>query len=106
MIMTETAVDIGLIAKEVEVACRAPSLHNSQPWRWLASSTAVDLLVDPDVDIDQQRAGNLSTYVARLTAASAGDRMRTTRHARVRNKVVQLRDYQGNSSRPEPPSVP
>ena len=45
--MTETAVDIGLIAKEVEVACRAPSLHNSQPWRWLASSTAVDLLVEP-----------------------------------------------------------
>ena len=39
--------DIGVIAKAVEVACRAPSLHNSQPWRWLASSTAVDLLVDP-----------------------------------------------------------
>ena len=47
MVMTRTAVDIGVIAKAVEVACRAPSLHNSQPWRWLASSTAVDLLADP-----------------------------------------------------------
>ncbi|OOK63389.1 putative nAD(P)H nitroreductase acg [Mycobacterium kansasii] len=30
-----------------ELACHAPSLHNSQPWRWLADSTAVDLFLDP-----------------------------------------------------------
>ena len=28
------------------MACRAPSLHNSQPWRWIASGTAVDLYAD------------------------------------------------------------
>ena len=45
--MANTAVDIAVIANAVGVACRAPSLHNSQPWRWRASSTVVDLLADP-----------------------------------------------------------
>ncbi|ORV80204.1 Acg family FMN-binding oxidoreductase [Mycobacterium gastri] len=45
--MTETMVDSGVITKAVELACHAPSLHNSQPWRWLAGSTAVDLFLDP-----------------------------------------------------------
>jgi nitroreductase len=47
MVMTKTAVDIELIANAVELACRAPSLHNSQPWRWVASNTVVDLFADP-----------------------------------------------------------
>jgi nitroreductase len=45
--MTKTAVASQLIARAVEVACRAPSLHNTQPWRWVATSTAVDLFADP-----------------------------------------------------------
>ena len=45
--MTETTADIGVIARAVELACRAPSLHNSQPWRWVASNTLVDLHADP-----------------------------------------------------------
>jgi nitroreductase len=47
MVMTKSPVDFGVIAKAVELACRAPSLHNSQPWRWVASHTAVDLFADP-----------------------------------------------------------
>ena len=31
--MTQTTLDIELITTAVELACRAPSLHNSQPWR-------------------------------------------------------------------------
>ena len=46
MVMADTAVDIAVISKAVELACRAPSLHNSQPWRWTASGTAVDLHAD------------------------------------------------------------
>lgn len=46
MVTTRPELDIGVIAKAVELACRAPSLHNSQPWRWVASSTAVDLFAD------------------------------------------------------------
>ncbi|OOK72180.1 nitroreductase family protein [Mycobacterium kansasii] len=45
--MTQAMVDTGVITKAVELACHAPSLHNSQPWRWLADSTAVDLFLDP-----------------------------------------------------------
>jgi nitroreductase len=45
--MTRTTVDTGVITSAVELACRAPSLHNIQPWRWVAGNTSVDLFVDP-----------------------------------------------------------
>ncbi len=45
--MTQTTVDTKVIKRAVELACRAPSLHNSQPWRWVASGTTVDLFADP-----------------------------------------------------------
>ena len=31
----------------VELACRAPSLHNSQPWRWVAAGAGLQLHADP-----------------------------------------------------------
>lgn len=31
----------------VTLACRAPSLHNSQPWRWVADGTRLHLWADP-----------------------------------------------------------
>jgi nitroreductase len=40
-------VDTEVTTRAVELACRAPSLHNSQPWRWVAGSTVVDLFADP-----------------------------------------------------------
>lgn len=45
--MTPTMLDTKVIATAVEKACRAPSLHNSQPWKWVSGSTSVDLFVDP-----------------------------------------------------------
>lgn len=45
--MTQMMADTKVITTAVELACRAPSLHNSQPWRWVASSTSVDLFVVP-----------------------------------------------------------
>ncbi|HET6734204.1 Acg family FMN-binding oxidoreductase [Mycobacterium sp.] len=47
MVRTKPTVDFEVIAKAVGLACRAPSLHNSQPWHWVASRTAVDLYADP-----------------------------------------------------------
>lgn len=44
--MTKTAVATEVIERAVELACRAPSLHNSQPWRWVATNTTVDLFID------------------------------------------------------------
>ncbi len=41
-------VDIQLIKDAVQLACRAPSLHNSQPWRWVAAGKNVHLFLDKD----------------------------------------------------------
>ncbi|OBI27047.1 NAD(P)H nitroreductase [Mycobacterium sp. E2238] len=45
--MTQTMVDRKVLTRAVELACRAPSLHNSQPWRWVAGGPTVDLFADP-----------------------------------------------------------
>ena len=45
--MTQMMADNTVITTAIELACRAPSLHNSQPWRWVAGSTGVDLFADP-----------------------------------------------------------
>ncbi|OBI04423.1 NAD(P)H nitroreductase [Mycobacterium scrofulaceum] len=36
-----------VIRDAVTLACRAPSLHNSQPWRWVAEGTRLQLWADP-----------------------------------------------------------
>ncbi len=36
-----------VIRNAVTLACRAPSLHNSQPWRWVADGTRLQLWADP-----------------------------------------------------------
>ncbi len=41
-------VDTKVIKDAVQLACRAPSLHNSQPWHWVAASKAVHLFLDKD----------------------------------------------------------
>jgi nitroreductase len=46
MATTKSMIDIEVITRAVELACRAPSIHNSQPWRWTASSTVVDLFAN------------------------------------------------------------
>ena len=56
MEMSEAVVDADVIKDAVELACRAPSLHNSQPWRWVAEGGGVlHLFADPS------RIGALST---------------------------------------------
>ena len=42
--MTRTTADAAIIAKAIHLACRAPSLHNSQPWRWVVGEAPVDWL--------------------------------------------------------------
>ncbi|MDG4669322.1 NAD(P)H nitroreductase [Mycobacterium sp. 236(2023)] len=45
--MPATRVPTETIVDALQVACRAPSLHNSQPWRWVATESGVDLFADP-----------------------------------------------------------
>lgn len=45
--MTRTLVETAVITNAVELACHAPSLHNSQPWRWVVNGASADLFIDP-----------------------------------------------------------
>ena len=40
--------DTQTLQKAVQLACRAPSVHNSQPWRWVAEDGVLRLFVDRD----------------------------------------------------------
>ena len=41
-------VNTEVIKNAVQLACRAPSLHNSQPWHWVAEDGTVQLYLDKD----------------------------------------------------------
>jgi hypothetical protein len=45
--MPATTVQTEIIKDAVSLACRAPSLHNSQPWLWVAGDGALQLFLDP-----------------------------------------------------------
>jgi hypothetical protein len=44
--MTKSAPDPQVIANAVELACRAPSVHNSQPWHWVAEGSSLKLFLE------------------------------------------------------------
>ncbi|QUR67503.1 Acg family FMN-binding oxidoreductase [Mycobacterium spongiae] len=46
--MPDTLVNTEVIKNAVQLACRAPSLHNSQPWRWISVDNSVELRLDKD----------------------------------------------------------
>jgi hypothetical protein len=53
--MPATAVEARVIEDAVRLACRAPSLHNSQPWQWVFDGNQLQLFLDPSrvTDTDQ-----------------------------------------------------
>ncbi len=46
--MPATMVNTEVIRDAVRLACRAPSLHNSQPWRWVLEGQALQLFANAD----------------------------------------------------------
>ncbi len=54
--MPITAVETEVIEDVVRTACRAPSLHNSQPWQWVFASGQLRLFVDPSRILDTDRS--------------------------------------------------
>lgn len=51
--MTRAAVvDSGVLRDAVQLACRAPSLHNSQPWQWVADASGLQLFLDEDRKVE------------------------------------------------------
>jgi hypothetical protein len=76
-----------LVEDAVQVACRAPSYHNSQPWRWVFTGGELRLFVDVDRLVATDRAGRqalLSCGAAlhhlRVAVAGAGVGATVVRH--------------------------
>jgi len=44
--MPNALVDSDVLRAAIELACRAPSLHNSQPWHWVAEGAGLHLYLD------------------------------------------------------------
>ena len=44
--MPATLVEAGAVEDAVQMACRAPSLHNSQPWQWVFNRGQLLLFLD------------------------------------------------------------
>jgi nitroreductase len=53
--MPATGVEVEVVEDAVRSACRAPSLHNSQPWQWVFEGGQLRLFLDPSrvTDTDQ-----------------------------------------------------
>lgn len=58
--------DIAVLQQAVLLACRAPSVHNSQPWRWVAEDGVLRLYVD------HHRALPATDYSGREVILSCG----------------------------------
>lgn len=46
--MRDAVVNTQVVKDGVQLACRAPSLHNSQPWQWVVDGSTVMLFLDKD----------------------------------------------------------
>ncbi|ORB68175.1 NAD(P)H nitroreductase [Mycobacterium shinjukuense] len=64
---------MGVLKNAVLLACRAPSVHNSQPWHWIADNDTVHLFVDRRRIV---RATDHSGREALLSCGAALDHLR------------------------------
>jgi nitroreductase len=56
-VMPDIRVKSHVIEDAVRLACRAPSLYNSQPWLWLVDGDRLDLFLDPSRVMHIDRSG-------------------------------------------------
>lgn len=61
-----------IIEDAVRLACRAPSLYNSQPWLWVADDGRLDLFLDPSRVLQTDR----TTREAHISCGTALDHLR------------------------------
>jgi hypothetical protein len=73
--MADTLVDAEVLRAAVQLACRAPSLHNSQPWRWVAEGAGLDLYVDHSRIL---YSADKSGREARISCGAVLDHLRVT----------------------------
>ncbi len=70
--MPTTTVDTDVIKDAVQIACRAPSLHNSQPWQWVFTHEQLRLFLDPSRVMDTDH----SARQALISCGAALDHLR------------------------------
>lgn len=46
-----------VVTRAVRLACRAPSIHNSQPWRWVVEGARLNLYLDRDRLVETDSSG-------------------------------------------------
>ncbi|GAB7142392.1 Acg family FMN-binding oxidoreductase [Mycobacterium riyadhense] len=51
--MTAEFPDAGTLRTVLNLAARAPSIHNTQPWRWRVNATSLDLFCEPDMQLQK-----------------------------------------------------
>ena len=78
---------VKIFEEAVHLACRAPSYHNSQPWRWVVPSDSVQLFVDTDRLVATDTTGRQAVISCgaaldhfRVAAAAAGLQARVQRY--------------------------
>ena len=84
---SHTLAPVKLIEDAIRLACRAPSYHNSQPWRWIISPEGVQLWVDTDRLVATDSSGRQAVISCgaaldhfRVAAAAAGLDTRVQRY--------------------------
>lgn len=70
--ITEGALETQVIEDAVRLACRAPSLYNSQPWLWVTNSGRLDLFLDSSRFLHADR----STRQAHISCGAVLDHLR------------------------------
>ncbi len=79
-----------VVAEAVELAVRAPSIHNTQPWQWRLTSSALDLYTDRT---RQLQAADKSGRMLLISCGAALHHLTVAMAARGwRSKVVRLPD--------------
>ncbi|WP_173052662.1 Acg family FMN-binding oxidoreductase [Phytohabitans houttuyneae] len=69
--MTSTGYTTALLETAVAAAIRAPSLHNSQPWRFRLRDGGIEVLVERDRPLPVAGHGDLGDWAAHLACGAA-----------------------------------
>lgn len=75
--MTRTMVSSSTLEESLQLACRAPSFHNSQPWRWIDTGQGLELHLDPTRMVQSDTSGRL----ALLSCGAVLDHLRVAMRA-------------------------
>ena len=70
--MPTTTMTKDRLERAVALACRAPSYHNSQPWRWVADRSGLHLFLDPRRIVES----DLTKRQALISCGAALDHLR------------------------------